>query len=117
MVIIAIFSLLICRYFKNKKNLILKFSGNVLFSYKFLDVAVMDFCVFILKKKHIIQTSTYNFSWILEDFFRIRGKVLSPILRKTVLSWKLRCRKVVKCKCHQIQHLKQKKNSKHHDIV
>lgn len=77
------------------------------------DAAPMDFCVFGLLKQALAKRNpkTLNGLWkvLLEEW-----ELLNPvILTKSLLSWKLRCRSIVKRKGYPIEHLKRIKYGLH----
>ena len=68
------------------------------------NAAPMDFCVFGLLKRSIgkRKAKTLNSLWkILEDEW---NKLSPVILQKSLLSWKHRCRAIVKNQGYQIEH-------------
>ena len=73
------------------------------------DVSPMDFYAFGLLKSALSKRRPTTLHGLWKTVQEEWAKIPLSILQKTLLSWKLRCRKVVQNKGYQIEHLKHKK--------
>ena len=72
------------------------------------DAAPMDFCAFGLLQQALTRCRPSTLDGLWKVCEREWDRIDLAILRRSLLSWKLRCRAIVKNKGYQIEHLKHK---------